>query len=267
MKSLLAFFRMQLVKGLQYRTAAWAGVFTQFFWGFMEIQLYRALYAAHAERFPMALGALVSYIWLRQAFLAIFNTWSYENELFEMILSGNVAYELCRPVELYGYYFARIMAQKLLGSLLRAAPMLLFAFLLPRGWGLLPPVSLLALGAAALALGLGLLCMCAMENIIVAVSMRTLDFRGASQLMTLLITLFGGNILPLTLFPDAWQRVITALPYAQMLDAPIRLYTGQRALSQAPGALALQAFWVLALMGAGLLLWRMNQKKMIVQGG
>ncbi len=109
--------------------------------------------------------------------------------------------------------------------------------------------------------------MCAMENIIVAVSMRTLDFRGASQLMTLLITLFGGNLLPLTLFPDAWQRVITALPYAQMLDAPIRLYTGERALAQAPGAMALQAAWVLLLMGAGLLLWRMNQKKMIVQGG
>ena len=263
MKAYISAFRMRWKMEMQYRGAVVGGVICQVLFGLILVALYRALYQSKPQ--PMPLESVTSYVWLQQAFFRMLL--SSDDDLRDKVRTGAIAYELCRPVELYGYYFARIMAQKLLGSLLRAAPMLIFAFLLPRGWGLLPPVSPLALAASALALGLGLLCMCAMENIIVAVSMRTLDFRGASQLMTLLITLFGGNILPLTLFPDAWQRVITALPYAQMLDAPIRLYTGQRALSQAPGALALQAFWVLALMGAGLLLWRMNQKKMIVQGG
>jgi len=263
MKAYISAFRMRWKMEMQYRGAVVGGVICQVLFGLILVALYRALYQSRPQ--PMPLESVTSYVWLQQAFFRMLL--SSDDELRDKVRTGAIAYELCRPVELYGYYFARIMAQKLLGSLLRAAPMLIFAFLLPRGWGLLPPVSFWALAASALALGLGLLCMCAMENIIVAVSMRTLDFRGASQLMTLLITLFGGNILPLTLFPDAWQRVITALPYAQMLDAPIRLYTGERALSQAPGALALQAAWVLALMGAGLLLWRMNQKKMIVQGG
>jgi len=263
MKAYISAFRMRWRMELQYRGAVVGGVICQVLFGLILVALYRALYQSRPQSMP--LESVTSYVWLQQAFFRMLL--SSDDDLRDKVRTGAIAYELCRPVELYGYYFARIMAQKLLGSLLRAAPMLIFAFLLPRGWGLLPPVSPLALAASALALGLGLLCMCAMENIIVAVSMRTLDFRGASQLMTLLITLFGGNILPLTLFPDAWQRVITALPYAQMLDAPIRLYTGERALSQAPGAMALQAFWVLALMGAGLLLWRMNQKKMIVQGG
>ena len=35
MRACLTFFKMRLINGLQYRTAAWAGVFTQFFWGFM----------------------------------------------------------------------------------------------------------------------------------------------------------------------------------------------------------------------------------------
>ncbi len=263
MKAYISAFRMRWKMEMQYRGAVVGGVICQVLFGLILVALYRALYQSRPQ--PMPLESVTSYVWLQQAFFRMLL--SSDDDLRDKVRTGAIAYELCRPVELYGYYFARIMAQKLLGSLLRAAPMLIFAFLLPRGWGLLPPVSPLALAASALALGLGLLCMCAMENIIVAVSMRTLDFRGASQLMTLLITLFGGNLLPLTLFPDAWQRVITALPYAQMLDAPIRLYTGERALSQAPGAMALQAAWVLALMGAGLLLWRMNQKKMIVQGG
>ena len=37
-----SFFRIRLVTGLQYRTAAWAGLCTQFFWGLMEIMIFKA---------------------------------------------------------------------------------------------------------------------------------------------------------------------------------------------------------------------------------
>ena len=67
MRACLAFFRMRLVNGLQYRTAAYAGIFTQFFWGFMEIQLYGAFYRKPGE-LPDGISHLVSYIWLRQRF-------------------------------------------------------------------------------------------------------------------------------------------------------------------------------------------------------
>lgn len=70
MKKYIAFFRLRFVMGLQYRAAALAGVFTQFFWGFMEIMTFRAFYQADAAVFPMSFPAVVSYIWLQQAFLA-----------------------------------------------------------------------------------------------------------------------------------------------------------------------------------------------------
>ena len=77
----------------------------------------------------------------------------------------------------------------------------------------------------------------------------------------------SGNLLPLTLFPDSWQRVISFLPYSQVLDAPIRLYTGEWALAQAPRALGIQCAWIVILIILGLWLWRKNQKRLIVQGG
>ena len=61
--------------------------------------------------------------------------------------------------------------------------------------------------------------------------------------------------------------MITLLPYAQMLDAPIRLYTGEYAAAQAPGVLALQGAWTALLMLLGMALWRSNQSRMIIQGG
>jgi ABC-2 type transport system permease protein len=77
----------------------------------------------------------------------------------------------------------------------------------------------------------------------------------------------SGNLLPLTLFPDSWQKVITMLPYAQLLDAPIRLYSGEYAISEAPVILLRQFVWVVVLILIGIWLWDMNRKKMIIQGG
>ena len=44
MRQYLSFFRIRFVAGLQYRTAAFAGFFTQLFWGLMEIMMFRAFY-------------------------------------------------------------------------------------------------------------------------------------------------------------------------------------------------------------------------------
>jgi ABC-2 type transport system permease protein len=106
-----------------------------------------------------------------------------------------------------------------------------------------------------------------MENITMGFTMRTLDSRGMQAMLNLLMMIMCGNILPLTLFPDSWQRVITLLPWAQLLDAPIRLYTGEYLPAEGLRVLALQAGWTLLLAGLGILLWRRNQRHLILQGG
>ena len=70
MKKYFSFFRLRFAMGLQYRIAALAGISTQFFWGLMEIMIFRAFYQTDASAFPMTLSATTSYIWLQQAFLA-----------------------------------------------------------------------------------------------------------------------------------------------------------------------------------------------------
>lgn len=263
MKAYLTAFSMRWKMELQYRGAVLGGLVCQLFFGLILISLYRALYAGKPQALPIE--AVASYVWLQQGFFRMLL--SSDADLLDKIRTGSISYDLCRPMHLYGFYYARIMAQKLVGSLLRAAPMFVFALLLPRGWGLAAPSSLAALLLAAAGLLLGLACTCALENITMALTMRTLDQRGFMAMLNLLMMTFSGNILPLTLFPDSWQRVITLLPYAQLLDTPIRLYTGEYALSQAPRALLIQAGWSLLLVSLGLLLWRRNQRRMVIQGG
>lgn len=72
MKKYLSFFQLRFTMGLQYRTAALAGVITHFAWGGMQVMMYRAFYRTDAAAFPMSLSATSSYVWLQQAFLAFF---------------------------------------------------------------------------------------------------------------------------------------------------------------------------------------------------
>ena len=129
------------------------------------------------------------------------------------------------------------------------------------------PVSPAAFICFLLGLMIGLCCVSALENITMGITMRTLDPKGIQAMLNLLMMILSGNVLPLTLYPDAWQKVITALPYAQLLDAPIRLYTGTRQVAEAPGVLLLQAAWTVVLTGVGIALWKSNQRRLVIQGG
>ena len=263
MKSYLTVFRLRLKMELQYRGAMIGGIVCQVFFGLILIALYRAMYASKPQVMPFE--QVATYVWLQQAFFRMLL--ASDPDLQDKIRTGAVAYDLCRPVSLYGFYFTRILAQKLTGSLMRALPMLAFAAVLPEGWRISAPASLSGLLSALAALGLGLLCVSALENITMGFTMRTLDSRGVQAMLNLLMMILSGNVLPLTLYPDSWQRIITLLPYAQLLDAPIRLYTGVSAPQAASGVFALQAGWTLTLVFLGIWLWRRNQRHLIVQGG
>ena len=267
MRAYLSFFRMRLVNNLQYRVAAYAGIFTQFFWGFMEIQIYLAIHAGHAEQFPMEFAHLVSYIWLRQAFLALLNTWSFEQELFDMILNGNVAYELCRPASLYGMWFARTAALRLGRTALRCLPILLVAALLPDPWRLHGPASAGALLAFALSMALALGVVVAYSLIIYFSCFYTLSSDGIRAILVPLSDFLSGGMLPLPFMPDGLAAILRLSPFGAMLNAPLRVYSGDIAGAALTETLLLQAFWLVTLIGVGVLMQRRGIRRLCVQGG
>lgn len=259
----LSVFRMRFHIETQYRGAALGGLATQLFFGFILIALYKTLYEASPQNVPLA--QTVTYVWLQQAcFRMLLST---DAELTQTVRTGGMAYEMCRPLSPYGFYYARAMAQKIVGSALRAGPLLLVAFLIPAPWCMSLPAGAWQLFVFFCALFLGLLCVCALDNIAMAFTIRSLDNSGITAALNLISVTFSGNLLPLTLFPDSWQKVLRFTPHAQLLDAPIRIYTGAYTLQQSLETLLIQTIWLIVLALIGSCMWRCNQKKMIVQGG
>lgn len=267
MRKYFSFFRIRFLAGLQYRAAAWAGIATQFAWGGMSILMYRAFYQSGQNAFPMEFSQLSSYIWMQQAFLAMFMVWFYDNEIFDHITSGSIAYELCRPCDLYSMWFVKNMAIRLSRVVLRCAPILLVAALLPAPYGVTLPASLEAALLFPISMLLGFLVMVAFSMLVYISAFYTISPNGVRILVTSVLEFLAGGVLPIPFFPDWLRPVMYALPFASMQNTPYLIYVGHFAAGDALGGMVMQLFWVIALvlMGKG---W-MNRalKKVVVQGG
>ena len=196
MKKYLSFFRLRLNMGMQYRTAAVAGMVTQFVWGIMEVLAMRAFYESDPTAFPMTLPAACSYVWLQQAFLALFMGWIMENEIFSSILDGNIAYELVRPIRIYPMWYARSLANRLSKAALRCVPILLIALLVPAPYGLSAPAGAKSFLWFLCTMLLGVLVTVAFTMLIYMLSFFTLSPDGLRIVFMSVIEFCQGAILP-----------------------------------------------------------------------
>lgn len=266
-KKYFSFFRLRFSMGLQYRTAALAGIVTQFAWGFMEIKVFSLFYNSNAEAFPMTFEQLAAYVWIQQAFLAFFMTWFMENEIFDSIIDGNIAYELCRPVDIYNMWFARSAANRMSRAMLRCFPILIVAAFLPAPYTMTAPCSLSAFLCFVLTMILGLMVTVAICMVIYMLTFFTISPMGLRIFFVSMIEFFQGAVIPINFFPPKLQKVMELLPFASMQNVPLRIYGGNISGNELIRVIALQVFWLAALMTAGKLICARAMKKTAVQGG
>lgn len=260
-------FRIRFSAGIQYRAAALAGIATQYAWGFLNIMLYIAFYRADAHAFPMTLQAVITYMWLRQGFLTLFETWSVEQDIYTAVTSGNIAYELIRPIGLYQMWYVRILSARVAKVVLRAIPLLLVAALLPAPYGIVPPPSPAAFMGFLCTLFLGTLVTCAYIMLIYIVTFFTMQPQGVRILFDTVAEFLGGSFIPIPFFPAAFAQILEWLPFASMSNVPYRVYSGDIAGAAVWQAMGLQVFWLLALLVCGHFFLTRALRRAVIQGG
>lgn len=267
MKKYLSFFHLHFARRLQYRTAARAGVMTQFAWGFLLIMCYQAFYRADPSAYPMAFSATVSYIWLQQAFLAMFAVWIMENDILDSVQSGSIAYELCRPLDIYDMWFYRGLAFRTSRALLRCLPVLLAAVFLPEPYGISGPPD--GKTFCLFLLSMVLACMVAVAGVTLfyVLNFYTISPMGLRMVGVSVAELLTGAVIPLPFFPDKIYRIVEMLPFAAIENVPLRIYSGDIAGQKIMESIGLQVFWLVALVLAGRVLCRHAIRQIVVQGG
>ena len=267
-----AAFAARFMLLLQYRAAALAGFATQCWWGGIKVMVYAAFFAAApAAAGSLSLSQTITYIWLAQALLALV-PWSGDPEIGQAVRSGAIGYDRLRPLDTYGWWYARAAAWMTARVLPRAALMLAFAgVLLPliglEAWSWRPPQSPAQAGLFAASAVLLVALSSAWVMLLNLAAVRFLDERGVNALTASVIIVFSGNLLPLPLFPDWMQGFLFVQPFAGMLDIPVRIYSGDLTGQRALAGLALQAGWTLAFIALGRFWMRRVMGRLQMQGG
>ncbi|BCG59329.1 ABC transporter permease [Paenibacillus sp. URB8-2] len=267
MKMYLSVGKLRFVTGLQYRTAAFAGILTQLFFGFVFIMVYVAFYNRSGAQPPMTLQEVITYIWLQQMFLSLIALYFRDPDIFQLITGGNIAYELCRPCGLYGFWFAKLLATRVSSVVLRCFPLLVTVLLLPNPYGMSLPPSITAFLLFLLSLLLGLLIVCAISLLIYISVFWTMSPTGSTLMVATAGEFLAGMILPIPLMPIWMQKLANSLPFRWTVDFPFRVYTGHIAAAEALEGLMIQLFWLALLTGLGLLLINRALRRVVVQGG
>jgi ABC-2 type transport system permease protein len=188
------------------------------------------------------------------------------------VRTGGVGYDRLRPLDAYGYWYARTLGWMLARVLPRAVLMLLAAgIVLPlvglEAWSWQPPSGVMAamlfIPAFALMAALGAAVLM-LANIIVAAS---LNERGVNAVLTPLVVVFSGSLLPLQFFPDAVRPFLHVQPFAGLVDIPFRIYFADLQGAAALQGLALQAGWTVVLVALGRLAMERMMRHLDMQGG
>ena len=267
MRFYLSYFKLRFITQLQYRKAALAGIATQFFFGLVYIMVYLAFYESSTNNGPMEINELVSYLWLNQAFFALTYMYYRDDEIFNMIKNGNIAYELLRPKKIYFMWFSKIIAQRLSNVTLRFLPVIIVAFLLPYPYGLSLPLSFMHFIMFLITLTVGTLLMTAIITLYHILTLSTLNEKGITNIFMALADILSGGVIPIPFFPIFLQKIANVLPFRYICDLPFRLYSGNISVSDGLFQMLIQIIWFLIIAFIGIIILKRSLKKVVIQGG
>lgn len=266
MRGFISIIKIRFNLLLQYRVAAVAGMITQFFFGMIMVMVLYGFYDSNVGVMPISYKSAITYIWIGQAMLGML-PWNGDSEIQNLIRTGNVTYELIRPMNLYNYWFARAFALRTAPTLLKSIPLFILALLLPREYKMgLPPNVLALLGWIITTFG-ALLISCTITNIINITTLYSLTGDGIQRLLASIVMLFSGMIVPLPLFPEKLKQFISYLPFGGLVDIPARFFTGEIPFNELLKYFGFQCFWVFLLYVLGQLILNRKIKDVVVQGG
>ena len=267
LKACTALFKVRVAERLQYRVSAMVNSSVTIFYGFLQIAIFTVFFTfGDASGAAITLEQTISYIWLAQILYGVLNNIGIDADLREKIIDGNVALELCRPLDLYSHWFAQVAAERLGGGFWRMAVTLLISLIAPTAFRLSPPDSASGFVLFLISVcGAFLLC-AAFSMLLTAIRLGLTWGDGPIYMIVLTCLILNGGFFPLQLWPDFLQGLLLYQPFAGILDIPLRLYIGSMPPTDALWAIGLQLVWTVIFIVSGKILMGRKLSHLIVQG-
>lgn len=264
LKTYREFIRIGFVNILAFRLRYYTGIVTYLINVTVYYFIWRAVFANAAG--PIAgfsLPQILSYVsvgWILRSFY--WNT--IDQEMAYEVMEGKIAMDFIKPVSVQWMWLARAMGESAFRLILLTAPTaIVIALLFP----VLPPVSKLNFAFFLIAAIGSFFIMGALNFIIGTCAIPLTSILARIRAKFWLIELLSGLLIPLNFFPHPLQIISSWLPFEHIAYTPLQIYLGRLSLAQTLRLLAVEYFWVVALIFLGHVWWMRATRKITIHGG
>jgi len=190
-----------------------------------------------------------------------------DTEIADSIRSGNVAYEIIRPYNLYFWWYIKVVAKRISTGLLRVMPVVIVAMFLPEPYNLSLPCSFNHFMLFLVSLILGIFVVSGVNMIVYTIGFYTYNEAGIGSILNSIMELLSGSLVPVALLPMFIQKSTYYLPFRLISDLPYRVYSGNIGIYEGLTSIGLQIVWIMLLILIGNLIVKVSLRKVFVQGG
>lgn len=264
----LPFAANELKRQLAYKGAFYLFILVNLFGSFISYYLWMAIYGSSEKAVIGGLTQkeMVVYVFMVYVTASIV-TASISTMVSDDVVKGTVAMNLIKPID----YRLSLIAM--------ASGNMAYRFLVPSVfiWIGLEIYKIKVLGLAPVTvMGIFLyLTSCIMSFLIYVLfdfcfgmlAFFTTYIFGMRMAKDALLSFLTGQLIPISFFPAAMQRVFDFLPFSSMVYTPVMIYLGKYTGQTLAFMLLRQAAWVVLLYVLGSLIWRQVTRRLVVLGG
>ncbi len=257
------FARVGFVNTLAYRLRYYTGIVTYFIYVSVYYFIWKAIYEHSATIEGFDFPQLLTYVavgWIIRSFY--YN--NIDQELAMAVSEGKLATELIKPVNLQGMYVAQALGESVFRLAMLTLPT---AVVLHLVYPLRRPAGLLNFAAFLVSVVLSFFIVAGINFAVGTFAIRLKSILGLLRAKYFLLELFSGLLLPLSFFPQVFQKALALMPFQYISYVPVLIYLGKIERGELLKALGLQLFWVAAVAAIGKGLWDWSSRKITIQGG
>ena len=258
------FIRIGFVNILAFRLRYYTGIITYLINVTVYFFIWRAVFASATGSIAgFSLPQILTYVsvgWIIRSFY--WNT--IDQEMAYEVIEGKIAMDFIKPVSVQWMWLARAMGESAFRLILLTAPTAIIVTLL---FPVLPPSCTLNFFLFLLAAVGSFFIMGALNFIIGTCAIPLTSILALIRAKFWLIELLSGLLIPLSFFPRSLQFISSWLPFEHIAYTPLQIYLGRLPLGETLRLLAIEYFWVVALLFLGHVWWIRATRKITIHGG
>lgn len=221
--------------------------------------IWRAIFATRGELNGFNLEQMLTYYGVMS--VVTYLTFDFADWNLQMLIrTGKYVTFVLRPMSHRFFALSQKLGHRSLGFWLEFAPVFLI-YMFGFGIDLIPA----SLGWAILSVALGFLMTFLVNYCIGLTAFWLTNAEGVRRMLLLVRDVTAGMFVPLTFFPETFQKTLFFLPFQFMQYVPVRVFIGDYELAgitmSIPQIVGLQAAAVLAMWGVSEVLARLGMRK------